>query len=59
MVFCGDSRAIRGLDDILRKAVLREGSGNGKWAPTQDGACGLVNHRIVLLEPGKSQHREM
>ena len=61
MVFSGNSRGIHSLANILRKTTwgrlcCLKAVGMAKWAPNQDGACGPVNHRIVLLEPGKSQN---
>jgi hypothetical protein len=52
MVFREDYRDIHSLANLLRKTTV----GIAKWAPTQDGACGPVNHRTVLLETGKFQN---
>ena len=54
MVFSRNSRDIHSLANNLRRTTwgrlgILKGVGMAKRTPTQDGACGPVNHMIVFL----------
>ena len=54
MVLSGNGRDIHSLSNVLRSTTwgslcCLKAVGMAKWAPSQDGACGPVNYRIVIL----------